>query len=436
MANNIVTVQVSQQVAPAPSTLQRTGALISQGGTNTAANTLSLLTEPSDLTSILGTAKTLSTLAWNTNVVTATTTAPHGWPDTKSFLVTIAGVTPSAYNGTFLATVTGTTTFTYALSPDPGSMSIPGTVTIADVSQLTAMATTFFAQGSAASVYVLELGVGSVDDGVAELSSFLTSNPQSLYRLLVPREWDVNSTFLAMLNTYDGTTAKLYFHVTSTTGTYTTYNAQQKSAMVWIEAPTIPVTEFTAAADFYVALNYNPSTTNKVTPNAFAYLFGVTPYPTKGNNALFTALKAANINIVGTGAEGGVTTSIALWGTMLDGNDLTYWYSVDWVQINVQRDLANEIINGSNNPLAPLYYDQNGINRLQARAQATMNQGISNGLVLAPATVGAVSFNDYVRLNPQDYPVGAYNGLSTEYTPNRGFKSIVFNVIVSNIPLA
>ena len=36
---SIVTVNVSQTIAPAPSTLQKTGAFISQGGTNTSAGT-------------------------------------------------------------------------------------------------------------------------------------------------------------------------------------------------------------------------------------------------------------------------------------------------------------------------------------------------------------------------------------------------------------
>ncbi len=118
----------------------------------------------------------------------------------------------------------------------------------------------------------------------------------------------------------------------------------------------------------------------------------------------------------------------------MDGNDFTYWYSVDWVQINVELDLANEVINGSNNPLAPLYYNQDGINRLQARAQATMNRGISDGLVLAPVSVAAIPFVTYVADNPSDYAAGTYNGLSVTYTPSRGFKSITFNVQVQNFP--
>ena len=434
MTNNIVTLNVTQTVAEALSTLQGTGAAISQGGTNTPSGTLSTLTQLSDFTPIMAGSKAITSMILSGGTVTVTTTAPHGWPLSETFAATVAGVTPSAYNGTFQITITGTSTFTYPLAGSPGSVTVQGAVTDADVTELLSMVTTFFAQGTAVSLLVLELGAGDVPTGVTALTAYITANPLTVYRWLVPREWDAVSQFLAFLANYNSTTARVYFHVTTTIGTYSSYTNLMKCVMAWVEAPGIPSTEFSAAADFYVTLSYSPSTTTKVPPNAFAYLFGVTPYPVKGNSALFSSLKAASVNWVGTGAEGGISTAIVLWGTMKDGNDVLYWYSVDWVQIQEQLDLANEIINGSNNPQAPLYYDQNGINRLQARAQSTMNSGVASGLVLGPVSVTAVSFADYIKANPADYPVGKYNGLAVTYTPNRGFKSITFNVQVSNIP--
>ena len=50
---SIVTVNVSLLQAPTPSTLQKTGALISVGGTTESPNSTTLLTELSDLTAIL-----------------------------------------------------------------------------------------------------------------------------------------------------------------------------------------------------------------------------------------------------------------------------------------------------------------------------------------------------------------------------------------------
>lgn len=436
MTNNIVTVNVSQTIAEAPSTLQGTGAFISQGGTSAAAGTLTLLTSLADLSPVITAPKALTSLVWSGSVVTVTTTAPHGWTTALVFPVVIAGCTPDGYNGTFTATVTGASTFTYPLVANPGSITTAGTVTIGSAVEVNAMATTFFAQSSSVAVYVLELGAGSPAQGVTALTTYITGNPGVIYSYLVPRSWSSEATFISYLASFEATTAKTYFFITATTGNYTSFTALMKCAFVLIEAAGIPVTEFTSAAPFHVTLNYNPSASNKVTPTAFSYLFGVTPYPTVGNAALRQTLQTAGVNIVGTGAEGGVSTAILLWGTTMDLNDFTYWYSVDWVQINVELDLANEIINGSNNPQAPLYYNQDGINRLQARAQATMNRGISDGLVLAPVSVTAIGFLAYVANNPSDYAAGAYNGLAVIYTPSRGFKHITFNVQVASLPTA
>jgi hypothetical protein len=207
-----------------------------------------------------------------------------------------------------------------------------------------------------------------------------------------------------------------------------------KCAVTLIEAPAAPGTEFSMAALFWVTLNYNPSPINLVTPTAFSFVVGVTPYPTAGNAALRATLKAAFVNLIVQAAEGGISNTAIFWGTTQDGHDFTYWYSVDWVQINIDLNLSNEIINGSNNPQNPLYYDQNGINRLQAKAQATMNSGVAFGLVLPPVTVTAVPFATYVRDNPGDYPAGVYNGLAVTYTPQRGFTNITFNVDVTGFP--
>ena len=527
---SIVQVNVTQTVGPAPLTLQSAGALISQGATVTTPGTSSLLTQLSDLTPLLTGAKAVTSATLSAGTVTVVCTTAHGFTIGDTLLITVVGVTPTGYNGTFNCTVTTSTNFTYALS---GSLAAGtgGVYTPEDVSELVAMATTFFAQGSGLSCYVLELGAGNATDGATALQAYITANPNSnyvagatgyFYAYLVPRTWDGNATFLAMLASYESTTAKTYFFITTTLATYTSYTNLMKCAFTLIESPSlgvysanaltaatysggfvtattttshgvvpgnwftiagctpagyngtflalagttgntlvyavssnpgaetilgtlvanlyansaIPSTEFSIASAFYRLLQYNPSASNRVAPFAFGYVFGVTPFPTRGNNALLTTLKAANTNIIGTGAEGGISNTIILWGTTEDGHDFTYWYSVDWVQINSDEMISNAIINGSNNPQNPLYYDQNGINRLQAVEQVVMNNAIAFGLALAPVTVTATPFATYVSQNPTDYPAGIYRGLAVSYTPQRGFIQIVFYVNVTSFPAA
>jgi hypothetical protein len=544
MTNPVVKVNVSVLTAPAPSVLQKTGAFISSGGTNTSPGTYSLLTQLSDLTPLLVTAAAVSAISYLTGTVTVTATAPHGLPVGQIINLTLAGFSPSGYNGSFPCTITGPSAFTYALPSNPGAETVLGTWIPGEVKSITSRATTFFAQGTGQSVYVLEVGALDATHGVNFLSTWITANPNTFYSYLLPRFWDGNATLLTFLATLESNTAKTYFFVTTTLQNYALYTAQMKDVVLMIEAPAygawaanaltalswsggqitavtttshgvavgqwfqlsgctpasyngwyqaalgtatdvlvanlatnpgaesvlgtlvqsqyssagIGATEFSLAAVFQVTLNYKPSSTNKVTPLQFAYLFGVTPFPLPGNNALITTLLAANVNIVGTGAQGGISNTLVLGGNNADGNPFKYWYSIDWAQINLAQAVTAALINGANNPQNPLDYNQDGINQLQQVCVSTMATGISDALVLNPlkpltldaadfaaalsagtydgnTLVNADPFASYVAENPLDYGTGTYNGLSIDYTPLRGFESITINVAVSNFAL-
>ena len=455
MTNSIVTINVSITTAPAPLTLQQTGAFISQGGTNLSAGTYSLLTQAADLTPLLGSSLLLVSLTWSGGTVLASVSGVlPGLTSGDTFITTISGCTPAGYNGTYLATVTGASTFTYALATNPGTETIAGQYTPPNQYELFSMATTFFGQGGAQSVYVLELGAGNGSTGPTALGAWITTNPGIFYSYLVPRIWDAKPNFLGLVANFEALNAKTYFFTTTTTSTYMSYTPQMKSVVALIEAPGIPLTEFSLAAAFQHALNYAPSTTNRMTPFAFSFLFGVTSYPTVGNAALLATLKTANINYIGTGAEGGISTAIILWGKNLDGNDFSWWYSVDWIQLNSDQAISNAVINGSNNPLNPLYYNQNGINQLQDVVVQTVQNAITFGLANGTANrtaldgitfqenydegdysdqnvVNAVPFLLYTQENISAYKTGVYGGLSLVYIPQRGFTNIIFNIQVS-----
>lgn len=459
MANSIVIVNVSVTKAPSPSILQQTGAIISQGCTTLASGSYALLTETADLTPLLAAAKTVTSALWSAGTLTVTTTAnlPAHLATGSKFVTTLAGFTSGGtgvIDGQYQATVTGADTFTVALATDPGSVSVEGTYTFTD--ELVSQVDTFFGQGSSVSVYVLELGDGTTAAGVTALTAFITGTPGMFYSYLVPRGWDSEATFLTFLANYESTSAKTYFFVTTTLATYAQYTKLMKCVVAMVEAPSLPLTEFSLAAAWWVSLHYNPSGSNRVTKFCFSFLFGVTAYPTVGNASLLASLKAANINYVGTASEGGLTNTMLLWGTTADGEDFTWWYSVDWAQINLDLNLSNAIINGSNDPLNPLYYNQPGINRLQDAAVATFNTAITDGLALGPVirttltpdqftqalddeeflgemVINAVGFLDYTSENPNDFGIGKYDGLSGIYIPNQGFKQVLFNIDVTDI---
>lgn len=539
MTNPIVTVLVAQQNAPAPSALQKTGALISQGATNLAANATALLTQLSDLTALLLGTIPLASLTQAGGLATATmesTTISSGtytsstgevsltlaasigvqqgdlanvtgatgsgqfsaidgtWPLLAgsggttinfpiqtglslgitggniaatlglaigaTFLVTISGAAQAGYNGTFVATITGVNTFTF---PVPSATASPATgspaMTPGNQAELVEMATTFFDQGAAQGIYVLELGAGTPAAGVTALSSYISNNiaPSGngpFYSYVIPRSWDGVASFLTFLAGFKTTTSKTYFFVITTLATYADYTGL-KCVLAFKEAPGVTANEFDTAALAQITLNYAPASTNRVTPLNFAFLSDVTPYPTSGNGPTLASLNAANVNFAQTGSQAGLSDTILIGGNMMDGNPFNYWYSVDWVQINAALNITNALVNGSNNPVNPLYYDQDGINALQTVLVSTMGTGIADGLVLNPikatqlsaaqllaaidagtfdgyTLVNADPFASYVAENPSDYPAGIYRGFTIVYTPLRGFTNIVINVLVSN----
>ncbi|MCX7898482.1 MAG: hypothetical protein N2444_00065 [Methylocystis sp.] len=546
---NIVTVNVAQQLAPIPSTLQKMGCLVSQGGTALSKFQFAFLTQLSDLGLILATPAAISGITWLSGVATVTAAAPHGLTVGQTVWVDIQGAAPAAYNGSYLATVTTSTQFTFVKPSNPGALVTAGTWAPRSVAELDQMASTFFAQGYQQGVYVLELGKGSVAEGVAALGQYLTANPNTaympglqgyFYSYLVPRAWDAHPDFLALAAEYQATTKRTYFFVTTTLATHAAYSNLQKAVFALVETPNVPAlpsaiaissgswtagrvtlnapgatiavgqwfkiqgatpaayngwkkavegtsgativfeeaadpgtlttpgsiapsyfasspppsTEFTAASALWATLNYSPSDTNKTPPLAFTYVYGVTPWPPNGAGAIQNELKTANTNFIGTGAEGGISNAALFWGRLKDGKPFNYWYAADWVAINTDIDVANAVINGSNTPINPLYYNQNGIDRLQAVIAGVIQRAVTFGLVLfqpkqtaltgpelteALATnkfagysvVNAVPFIPYSINNPSDYADGRYTGFSVTFTPLRGFEAITINLVVS-----
>ena len=485
---------------------------------------------------------TIATSLTISSITGGTVKIGHGITVGDTFLTTIAGVVPAVYNGTFLATATTATAFTYQLAANPGgSATTEGTYTPRNVAEIQAAVDTFFGQGSIQPVYVLEFGKGEPSTAITYFAAWLVANPGVFYSYLIPHSWDALSGFLALVALYEAPTAKTYFFTSTTLQNYGAYTDLMKDVVALVPAPATgawpanvltgatyssfqatfttttahgvavgqwfkiagmtpagyngwfqavagttgstlvanvpaaigaesvlgtlvaqtyaqaagPTTEFAHAADWRVTLNYDPTSTNKVTPFNLAFLFGVTPFPTPGNSSLLTTLSTANINYIGTGAEGGISDTILVGGHTMDGNPFNYWYSVDWTSINLDLNLANAVINGSNNPVNPLYYNQDGINRLQAVAARTMNTGVTNGLALGTViqtelsagdlaaaldagtfagniVVNAEPFTTYSTENPNDYGIGKYGGLTIVYTPARGFEQIIVQLNVTN----
>jgi hypothetical protein len=426
----IVTVNTTVTTAPTVSQLQQSGAIVSTGGTTLAANAHQYCATLAQVQAIVAAPLALTSLTWLSGTVTATTVANLELTTGEVFTTTIAGAVPAAYNGTYLATVTGVNTFTYALATNPGAETSPGTYLPSDAAFVIDAATTYFAQGGSVGIYVLELGPQTTAAAsITALQTWITGNstPQVFYSYLIPKSWDHADS--AALNTmaanYDSPSGQTYFFVTTTQAHVSAY-ANTKSVLTFIESPTEAATEVQAASMFYQWLVNNPGPANPLAPMSYRYLFGVTPWAQQGNATNITNALTAYANLVLTGAEGGISTATLFKGTTMDGKQAAFWYAVDWFRINVAQALAAAIINGSNsNP--PLLYNQAGINTLLAVAQRIGNDAVSYGCALS-VTVSAVDFVTYTTANPSDYAAGIYNGLSATLVGPSGFLTLTFNL--------
>ena len=457
---SIVSLTVSTLLGATPDTLQGTGAIISTGGTSLASGSYSLLTQKSDLTSLLAPALALSSITWSGGVATATAAATiPGRSVGDTFVTTVANAAPAGYNGTVTATMTGTTTFTYPLSANPGTETAAGTYTPPGQVMLSLAVTDFFAQGASKAVYVLELGPSDSSAGPTALGTFISANPQVFYAYLVPKDWDGAANFLSLVAQFKTDTSKTYFFTTTTTGTYSAY-AGIKSVQAWVEAPGVSITEFDAAEAFQAFLAYAPSSTNQLTPFAYKYLNDATPNPQLGNSALLATLTTANVNYVATAAEGGFPSqAMVSAGTMMDGNDASWWYAIDNLAINAQRTAAAVVIQGSNNPVAPIWYSQGGINTLQDAEyqllvnsvayalsqgsvtrttldQQTFVNNLSNGVYVGQNVINAVPYLTYITQNPTQYAADTYGGLTIAFWAPQLFRHITIAVLVSNQTVA
>jgi hypothetical protein len=451
----IVTVNASVVQSPQPNALQQRGAFVTQGGTNTANGSLTLCSTLAALTALLSTPVVVTSLTWASNVVTVVTSAPHGWTIGDVIPITIAGAVPAGYNGTYTGTVVDATHITYPLASSPGAETTPGTIALGARAELLAMGTTYFAGSGVPAVYVLELGEGEVAAGVAALTTFIGDVYQTtdqIYAYLVPREWDSDTDFLALCNNNTGVDKMTYFWVTTTYANRAVYSGPAyKCVYAEVDSPGAPTTEFPLASAFGTAIKASPSSTNKLAPLSYAPSFGTTAYPLRGNQSTFSGLALASVGWIGTGQQGGVAGNILYQGKMSDGNFWNFWYSVDWAQINMAVALANEVINGSATSLNPLYYNQDGINRLQNRVVQIASQGVTaglgNGQVIATKlpveqfranynsgayegqiVVNAEPFLAYTGENPSDYGIGKYAGLSCVWIPQLPFLNIFFNL--------
>lgn len=312
----------------------------------------------------------------------------------------------------------------------------------AAIAELSAMGASWFANSSAG-CYVLELGIRTANTMGSTFSDWFANNLLLYYGYVFPRGASTDTVLASFLANQSSDNSRAYFFLCGDDQGYKTLikNGEgQKSVFYGVEYTGTPVLSGTVAADTsheHLAAavcaqfcSARPTALNRLAPMSFRILTGITPWPEAKNSTYFQKFKTDNAGFAGTSNEGGVQGSILFWGNFMNGDTMSGWYGADWCSINLELQLANVLIEGSQPGLNPLVYDQQGISRLAARAEQTLDSSVSAGCVLADYALTMTPFEQYLNSNPSDYPAGIYNGLAATITPVRGFTSLTFNLAV------
>ncbi|OYV61584.1 MAG: hypothetical protein B7Z69_00535 [Actinobacteria bacterium 21-73-9] len=430
-ATNIVNVIESVTVAAAPSTLQSTAALVSLGGTTAAVNSLSLLTQASDLALIksgagnstelqnnvyafygqgaalplyvleLGTGGTAATLqTWiNANLQTVYAfTTPAAW-DTVVTIPAPATPTLGTVSGGTLSGATYYVKITYVNGIGETLPSTEASEAVPANSLLVVDSPTAQAGATGYNVYVstttgtetkqtpTPIAIGT--NWTLPTTGLVTGGP-------LPTTNTTGSEFAGVLSAFSSPSSRVYFFLLSTVNTYSQY-AGIKAANVSVPSPTAASTEAPHVAEMYQFVSNAPSAVSPMRQQDFRFAYGVTAWPLLNNQTTLTELLTANVNVILTGAEGGISNTILRNGTMMDGNDASVWWEA-----------------------------------LLAVEQQVVTNGVAWGVINPnlPITLTAIPFVTYATANPGDYSKGIYNGLALTCTPMRGFREITFNLTV------
>ncbi len=437
VTKKIVNLTATVTAEPTPSQLQQSGALVSVGGTTLTIGTYQYCGSLSTVISLLQTTGTgnyaellnmatthfaqgngvglyLLELGYNADIVTQIQSLQTWITDNPgmfyAYLTPVDWDTLSEEVGSITV---GAGTYTYTSAPTV-------TITAASGAGVTATATaTINSAGQVTAITITNPGYYPNQTAPTATLSVATTGTAPLLTVNMANAQNV------LAANYESPTGKTYFFVTTTQSGLASY-AANKAIVAMVDAPSAPSTEFTAAEAFYQLLVNNPSAATPLAPMAYRYAYGVTGWPQSGQNTAITNILSDFGNIILSGAEGGISELCLFKGTTMDGTQMSWWYGIDWFQIQVKQALAAAILNGSNNN-PPLLYDQNGINTLQKIAQNVANSAVEFGCALS-ASVTATPFGTYTTENPTNYQAGIYDGLSATVVGQNGFLTITFKL--------
>ncbi|CAI3954206.1 unnamed protein product [Commensalibacter communis] len=192
--------------------------------------------------------------------------------------------------------------------------------------------------------------------------------------------------------------------------------------------------QMAAGAVGYELSNYSPSSYNKVNPMTYRYLYSVLPLSDEDKRLNQQLINDYYTNFLVSPPRNTTNAKSLLFpGSLADGNDFTYWYGIDYIRFTLIDTITNLLISAANNSSNPLYYNQQGINRIKDAVNNVLANCAAYGIIENNYIVTTIDFPNYVTQNSGDYKAGIYGGITFEVQPLKAMKKIKFNMNVSDL---
>lgn len=300
------------------------------------------------------------------------------------------------------------------------------------------------------SVNVLELGQVSetttLQTQATQLDTIIKSGLHRSYMYLIPTSFYIeNSPIVSIMQEYTKETSAQYFMISTTADVTTDAVATQfknlKSCfLVYDNSDTSQNINLAGSIlGILASSKFDISGNNKASPLNFKILQGFKFNPI--NRVLLNKLTQYPANFIFN--EVGYATIGN--GRYTNGDAWDYWYQWDLTQLALQQKITQLLINGVNNPVNVIRFDQQGIDIINASVKSTLSEYIQLGCIntyamaLNPANntliglnnINTIDFNTYISQYPDKYQNEIYDGISFYVLINRYIRQCILNITLN-----
>lgn len=295
-------------------------------------------------------------------------------------------------------------------------------------------------------IYLEDKGTKEKDysSKIEELNKFITNNEWPCYIFLLPDGMGEDDTLgSALFSLYSQLQNNTYFFINFNSKDLQNYSfsnvfnsvKNQKSAALFVN--NAENSDLAAlASGLFASYKFDLSDTNPASPFNYKAIKGV------NKKSLTSPIRQRLVRDSVNFLDSITTQTVLMNGRYGDTYSIDYRYQWDLTSFTVAASLKQLILNGVNNPIYVIRYNQDGIDILKSRVKSVLNQMISQGCVteyaegIESATnqlvnvgeISAIDFRSYIRSNPEDYENEIYRGISFYLRIGKYIRQVIMNV--------